>query len=180
MQKLIQSLKLRMACGIDGILNERLRHLQRRPLVYFTHLFNHCLRFSHFRKSWEDAKITALPKRGKDPKFLQNVCPISLSANRGKIKKKNTLKMVQSHAKVRDLLNASQFGFREQYSTTLQCVKLTDHTTSNFNNNMYTTALFLDIEKVFATTQHHGLLYKLHKLKFSTNLIKRNSSFLSQ
>jgi hypothetical protein len=85
MQKLIHSLKLRKACGIDGIPNEHLRHLPRRPLVYFIYLFNHCLRFSHFRKSWEDAKITTLPKRGKDPKFLQYSCPISLLATTGKL-----------------------------------------------------------------------------------------------
>jgi hypothetical protein len=56
LQKLINSLKLRKACGIDGIPNEFLRHLTRRPLVYLTHLFNHCLRLSHFPKSWKEAK----------------------------------------------------------------------------------------------------------------------------
>jgi hypothetical protein len=49
-QKLVKSLKLRKACGLDGIPNECLRHLPRRPLVYLTHLFNHCLRLSHFQK----------------------------------------------------------------------------------------------------------------------------------
>jgi hypothetical protein len=34
-----QSLKLRKVCDFDGILNERLRHLPRRPLVYFIHIF---------------------------------------------------------------------------------------------------------------------------------------------
>jgi hypothetical protein len=34
-QKLIKSLKLRKACGIDGIPNECLRHLPRRPLIFF-------------------------------------------------------------------------------------------------------------------------------------------------
>jgi hypothetical protein len=43
-QKLVKSLKLRKACGLDGIPNESLRHLPRRPLVHPTHLFNHCLR----------------------------------------------------------------------------------------------------------------------------------------
>jgi hypothetical protein len=37
LQKLINSLKLR----IDGIPNESLRHLPRRPLAHLTHLFNH-------------------------------------------------------------------------------------------------------------------------------------------
>jgi hypothetical protein len=42
-QKLIKSLKLWRACGIDGIPNECLKHLPRKPLVYLSSLFNHCL-----------------------------------------------------------------------------------------------------------------------------------------
>jgi hypothetical protein len=38
LQKLINSLKLRNACGIDGIPNDCLRHLPRRPLAHLTHL----------------------------------------------------------------------------------------------------------------------------------------------
>jgi hypothetical protein len=72
-QKLINSLKLRKSCGFDGIPNECLRHLPRRPLVHLTHLFNHCLRLSHFPKSWRKAKVITLPKTGKDPKFPQNL-----------------------------------------------------------------------------------------------------------
>jgi hypothetical protein len=56
LQKLIKPLKLRKACGIDGIPNECLRHLPRRPLVHLTHLFNNCLRLSHFPNPWKKSK----------------------------------------------------------------------------------------------------------------------------
>jgi hypothetical protein len=59
-------------------------------------------------------------------------------------------------------------------------MRLVDHLTLNFNNNISTAAVFLDIEKAFDTTWQPGLLYKLSKLKFSTSLIKIISSFLSQ
>jgi hypothetical protein len=59
-------------------------------------------------------------------------------------------------------------------------MRLTDHVTLNFNNNISTAAVFLDIEKAFDTTWYPGLLYKLSKLEFSINLIKLISSFLSQ
>jgi hypothetical protein len=36
---------------------------------------------------------------------------------------------------------------------------------------MSTAAVFLDIEKAFDTTWYPGLLYKLHKLKISTDII---------
>jgi retron-type reverse transcriptase len=59
-------------------------------------------------------------------------------------------------------------------------MRLTDHVTLNFNNKISAAAVFLDIEKAFDTTWHTGLLYKLSKLEFSTNIIKLLSSFLSQ
>jgi hypothetical protein len=64
--------------------------------------------------------------------------------------------------------------------TTLQCMELANHVTSDFNNNMSTAAVFLNIEKVFDTTWHPVLLYKLSNLTFSISLIKLISSFLSQ
>jgi hypothetical protein len=90
------------------------------------------------------------------------------------------LKIIQRHIEERGLHNACQIGFRARHSTTLQCMRLTDHVTLNFNNNMSTAAVFLDIEKAFDTTWHPGLLYKLSELEFPTNLIKLISSFLSQ
>jgi hypothetical protein len=71
----------------------------------------------------------------------------------GKLFEKVIPKIIQRHTKVRGLLNASQFGFRAHHSTTLQRMRLTDHVTLNFNNNVSTAAaVFLDIEKVFAKT----------------------------
>jgi hypothetical protein len=123
-------------------------------------LINHCIRLSHFPK----AKVVALPKSGKDPKFPQNLRPISLLSSTGKVFEKVILEIVRRHIEEKNLLNASQFGFRVRHSTTLQYMRLADHVTLNFNNNMSTAAVFLDIEKAFGTTWHPGLLYKLSKL----------------
>jgi hypothetical protein len=38
---------------------------------------------------------------------------------------------------------------------------LMDHATLNFNNKMYTAAVFLDIQEAFDTTWHPGLLRKV-------------------
>jgi hypothetical protein len=58
-------------------------------------------------------------------------------------------------------------------------MRLADHITINFNNNMSTAAVFLDIEKAFDKTWHSGLLHKLSELAFSTRLIKLVASFLT-
>jgi hypothetical protein len=140
-------------------------------LVHLTHLFHHWIWLPQFPNPWKEVKVITLPKPGKDPKFLQNLYPISLLSTTGKLFKKVILKFVQKHVEEWGLLNASQFGFRECQSKTLQCLRLTDHVTLNFNNKMSTAAVFLDIEKAVDTTWHSGLLYKLSKLEFSANFI---------
>jgi hypothetical protein len=77
--------------------------------------------------------------------------------------------MVQSNIEAGDLLNASHFVFHAWQSTALHCMRLTEHVTINFNDNMSVVAIFLDIEEAFDTTWHSGLLYKLHKLKYLTD-----------
>jgi hypothetical protein len=71
--KLVNSLKVRKVRGLDGIPNECLRHLTRRPLRHLTHLYNHCLWLSHFPKPWKESKVITLLKPGKQPKFAQNL-----------------------------------------------------------------------------------------------------------
>jgi hypothetical protein len=61
-QKLINALKLRKACGIDGIPNECLRHILKRPLVHLTYLVHHCLQMSHFSKPQNEAKVIEGPE----------------------------------------------------------------------------------------------------------------------
>jgi len=177
--KLINSLKLRKGYGTDGIPNECLRHLPRRPLVHLTHLFNHCFRLSHFPSSWKEAKVITLPKPDKDSKYSQNLLPISLLSTTDKLFPKVILKIVQRHVEKNNLLNACQFGFRARHSTTLQWMRLMGHVTLNFSKNMSTAEVVLNIEKAFDTTWHPGLLYKLSKLHFSANFIKLISSFLT-
>jgi hypothetical protein len=78
-----------------------------RPLVQLTHLFNHCLRLSHFPESWKEANVITLPKPGKAPKFPQHLRPISLLSTTGKLLEKVILNIVQKHIEDRGLLNAT-------------------------------------------------------------------------
>jgi hypothetical protein len=78
LQKLLNSLQLKEACGIDDIPNECLRHLSRRPLVHLTHLLSHCIRLSHFPTSWKESKVVAIPKPGKETTFPQNLRPTAM------------------------------------------------------------------------------------------------------
>jgi hypothetical protein len=93
--------------------------------------------------------VVALPKPGKGPKFPQNLRPISLLSSRGKVFEKVILEIVKRHIEKRNLLNASQFGFRARHSTTFQCMRLADHVTLHFNNNMSSVEVEPEIFDVF-------------------------------
>jgi hypothetical protein len=162
-----------------GIPDECLWHLPARPLVHLTHLFNHWLRTGHFPATWKETKIITLPKPSTDPKFSQNLCPISLLSITGKLFEKTILRTIQKHFETRKLPNTCHFGFRAGHSTTLQCMRLAGHVTLNFNNNMSMAPVFLGIENAFNTTWHSGLLYKLSELEFSKSLIKLIASSLT-
>jgi hypothetical protein len=98
--------------------------------------------------------------------YPQNPRPISLFSTLGNLFEEVILKLVQKHIQEINLLNASKFEFRTSHSATLQCMRLTDHITLNFNNNMSTSAVFLDIEKAVDTIWLPRLLYKISKLEF--------------
>jgi hypothetical protein len=99
-------------CDLQTLSNSSLAHL--------SHLINHCIRLSHFPKSWKEVKVVALPRPGKDLQFPQNLHPISLLSSTDKVFEKFILEIVKRHIGERNLLNTSQLGFRARHSTTLQ------------------------------------------------------------
>jgi hypothetical protein len=84
--------------------------------------------------------------------FLTGPCRDVTSKGSYKVFEKVILEIVKRHTRERNFLNASQFGLRARHSTTLQCMRLADQVTINFNNNIATAAVFLDVEKAFETT----------------------------
>jgi hypothetical protein len=56
-------------------------------------------------------------------------------------------------------------------------MRLAHHVTLNFNNNMPTAAVLVNIEKAFDTAWHSGLIHKLSEFEFSTSLMKLIASF---
>jgi hypothetical protein len=93
------------------------------------------------------------------PVSTQNLLPIILLSTTGKLFEKVIRKIFPRHIEETYLLNANQFGFRECHSSTLHYMRLTDHVTLNFSNNMSTAAVFI-VDKAFdRTLLHVGLLF---------------------
>ena len=60
-----------------------------------------------------------------------------------------------------EVFSPTQFGFRENYSTTLAITHLREYILTELDNNMNICALFIDLAKAFDTVNHEILLYKL-------------------
>jgi hypothetical protein len=73
----------------------------------------------------------------------------------------------------RNLLTASEFGFRTNHSWHFNgwYWRNTQPHISTINTRISTDALFLDVEKGFNATWHSGLLHKFSELEFSSRLI---------
>jgi len=112
---------------------------------FLTHLFNSCLWFSHFPSFSKEAKVITLPKPGNTKKSLQNLGPTSLLSTTCKLFEKVILRISRRYTEKNNIMNPCQFDFHARHITTLQCMRIRDHVTFNFNNNLSMAADFLDV-----------------------------------
>jgi len=96
--------------------------------------------------------IISILKPGKNHQLTEKYRPIALLSSLSKIYERLILQYPQKSldGKIRD----EQFAFRQNHSTVLQLIKLTDQISENLNQGIQTAAIFLDVEKAFDTVWH--------------------------
>ncbi|KAL4148923.1 hypothetical protein QTP88_003061 [Uroleucon formosanum] len=159
--------------GDDLITNSTLKFLPSNTLLSLTQIINSSFRICYFPPAWNKAVIISIPKPGKDHKLSENYRPITLLSSLIKIYEQLILTLLS------DKIRPEQFAFRPKHSTTQQLTKLTHQLSQNFNNNIKTASIFLDVEKAFDRVWHAGLLFKLSQLNISTEIVKIIESFLT-
>ncbi|GBL96880.1 RNA-directed DNA polymerase from mobile element jockey, partial [Araneus ventricosus] len=172
----IEKLKSRKCPGKDRITNLMLKHLPQRTIVRITYLINCIIKLSHFPKSWKTAVVVPIYKPGKNAQSPDSYRPISLLSSLSKLAESIILNRLE--AETEDKLIPFQFGFRKGLSTTEQLLRMTEHIREGFNNYFDTAAVFIDIAKAFDRVWIDGLIYKLHKLKISKQMILLIQSYL--
>jgi|UniRef100_A0A2S2Q3T1 hypothetical protein len=123
------------------------KFLPQNIILSLTQIINSSFRICYFPLAWKKAVITSIPKPGKDHKLPENYRPIALLSSLTKIYKRLILIHFQNN--LRDKIRPEQFSFRPEHSTTLQLIKLTRHLSQNFNTNVNTASIVLDMEKAF-------------------------------
>ena len=134
------------APGYDNVHQEFLKHLG--PKASFSTVITE----EHVPTLWWQAKVIALEKPGKDPHLAAKYCPISLLSVWCKLHERIILQRINPVAE--DLLCMDQAGFRHGRCTSDQVTALTTYTENNFQKNLKTGAVFLDLTAAYDTIGH--------------------------
>jgi Reverse transcriptase (RNA-dependent DNA polymerase)/Endonuclease-reverse transcriptase len=179
-RNIIRTLRPTNSAGPDQINNKLLKKLPRKAIVYATHIFNGCLKYSYFPTCWKIANVIPILKPGKDPTDPKSYRPISLLDTLGKILERLILRRLKTFINDLRVLPDTQFGFREKHSTCHQLFRVTRHIKTGLSNRLSTGMVLLDVEKAFDCVWHAALLHKLLLLGFPLILLKIIASFLTQ
>ena len=91
--------------------------------------------------------------------MFSNYRPVFLLPQFSKILEKIFYQRLASFVKTNNIMYNSQYGFRENHSTSLA---LLEKILSNLDSNLITTGVFIDLKKVFDTIDHDILIKKLY------------------
>lgn len=126
---IINHLPKRKAPGEDQITNNALKNAPNNFILRLTHIYNGCIRLSFFPDDWKRGQIITIPKPGKNHADPVSYRPITLLPTIAKIFKIIVLRKLK--CKTEHLIRDEQFAFRQQHSTVLQLIKLTDQLCKN-------------------------------------------------
>lgn len=176
-KNLIQKLKIKKSPGHDQITNKILQHLPKKSIILLTYIFNSMLRMSYFPLIWKLSIIILIHKPNKPKNEPSSYRPISLLPVLGKLFEKVMLKRIRPILKSQKIIPNTQFGFRENHSTTHRIHRIVDKIASSFEIKNFCPGVFLDVSQAFNRVWHTGLLFKL-KMFLLTPLYLLTKSYL--
>ncbi|KAJ1136205.1 hypothetical protein NDU88_002622 [Pleurodeles waltl] len=176
-RRLIKKLKNCKAPGKDEIANQAIKMFPNVAVDRLAEIFIAYLQHQRFPKAWKEARFTVFPKAGKPLRDPATYRPTSLLSGLSKLFEKVILAHLSDFASSENILATEQFGFQKEHPTNHQLLRVVDIISQGFNINKSTGLVLLDVAKAFDRGRHRGLIYKLIKLKFSSNLVNLLTSY---
>ena len=170
LEKAIKSLKTNKACGVDGILNEFLKHSPPSIKEAILMLFNVILKTGYFPEIWAKGEIVPVHKKGdvNDPSNFRGIFLVSCL---GKVFSTIINKRLNEWAETNNIFCDNQFGFRKQKSVT-DCIYIIHGLIEHFlSNSAQFYCSFVDLKKAFDYLDRRCLWYKLDLNGISSKLI---------
>ena len=129
--------------------------------VSFSHICNLSFASGVFPDKMKIAKVLALFKSG-GLKSFNNYRPVSLLPQFSKILEKLFETRLNKFVNKNDILNNSQYGFRQNRSTSVALMELIEEICSLLDKKKYAIRVFIDLRKAFDTLDHRILLQKMN------------------
>lgn len=175
---LIKSIDTSKATGADGI-SPKLVHLAGPAIIpSITKLINLSLSHGVVPKSWKEANVIPLYKKG-DRSDINNYRPVSILPCLSKILERIVFKHVFNYFRDNNLLTPHQSGFRPGDSTVNQLSYLYHVFAHALDNKKELKIVFCDISKAFDRCWHDGILFKLRSLGIGGDLITWFKNYLT-
>ena len=127
------------------------------------HIFNLSLMLGVFPNKLKIAKVIPIFKKGTK-NDMNNYRPISVLPAFSKVLEKIVYNRFIVFIESNNLLSRSQYGFRQNRSTTAAVLQLADHILQEFDKNKFVIGIFLDFTKAFETVDHQILLSKMEHM----------------
>ena len=174
---IISNLDSRKASGSDEISIILLKKINKLISPILSELINQAVKNGVYPRCLKTAKVIPLHKGGSklNP---GNYRPISLLSNINKIFEKVLHLRLYSFLENHSIINDSQFGFREGYSTELAITEFNEHVIQSYDDNNATCAVLLDLSKAFDTVNREILLFKLRRYGIRGSMLELLKSYL--
>ena len=176
---LLKCIDTTKATGPDGI-SPKLLYLAGDTIVpSLTRLINLSLQLALVPKSWKEANVIPLYKKGKKSD-INNYRPVSLLPCLSKILEKIVFKHLFNYLRDQNLLTPHQSGFRPGDSTLNQLSYLYHVFACALDCKKSVQIVFCDISKAFDRCWHDGIIFKLKSFGIGGNLLTWFQNYLNE
>jgi hypothetical protein len=177
-KKILQSLELGKAHGVDGVSVRLLKETSESISSPLSSLFNKSFNNCEVPLAWKKANVSPIHKKDSRS-IVSNYRPISLLSTLAKVQERIVYKCLYRFLADNNLLTPKNSGFKEKDSAMYQLTSIVDKIYRALEDGKDINMVFLDVSKAFDKVWHRGLLHKLKTNGIDGNLYRWIQDYLS-